>query len=395
MRKCHIGKAGWLLVSVLVLAGWLACPIPTRVVAQGEGDDATIPFPRVWTGYEAKTTIDPISYDCYEIYRLRIFHGDTFECSMMARKCHDSQNGLFVDYVSMFNSNVQGSVLNFQTDLGSRTGSSPSGYPAIFANVSGVAIPIHLYNASSFDMVTGSVSDEAGYPTFTNVITFRNIAMETYGHGLSEITLTMTQHYVANWTNLRVKTDVLVDLTNMQLYYPGNQSAVSPGTDYSLNLVYTVGLINYTAMKLGRDGFIAPANITATSIHYEINGTDAMDFSVADLTMTDNYTEVQGLNQIPDRHSTCYFDPQGTSGCNAVQIFSNLTYGVTTSIASDPVIDVTHDRVPAGWGSNSGGGGDEWIVPSIVAGSIAAAVTCVAFVVKRRKSRGVSAAVQE
>jgi nucleoside-diphosphate-sugar epimerase len=52
-----------------------------------------------------------------------------------------------------------------------------------------------------------------------------------------------------------------------------------------------------------------------------------------------------------------------------------------------------HDRVPAGWGSNLRDVGWEWIVPSIMAGSIA--VTGVAFVVKRRKSRGVSAAVQE
>jgi hypothetical protein len=118
-----------------------------------------------------------------------------------------------------------------------------------------------------------------------------------------------------------------------------------------------------------------------------------MEFSVADLTMTDNYTEVQGLTQIPDKHSTCYFDPQGTSGCNCMQIFSNLTYGVTTSIASDPVIDVTHDRVPAGWGTTTGGG--EWIIPVIVAGIIGVTVICVALVIMRRKSRRVSSSVQK
>jgi hypothetical protein len=200
-------------------------------------------------------------------------------------------------------------------------------------------------------MVTSNITYSGNVPTFTNTITFHDIQLETYNQNDSSVTLVFTQHFAANWTLLTIKTDVFANLTNLKLY-TSNQTEVPANTSFSLSLGYMVCLINQTSS--GRDTvFIPPSNITSNAIYFNVTGTGGMQYSLADMSLGDNYTELQGNTNVTSKTATVYFAPGWVSGGDCIQTFSNLTYNLTTGIESDPTIQVQHTRVPVNWGTTS------------------------------------------
>jgi hypothetical protein len=234
-------------------------------------------------------------------------------------------------------------------------------------------------------MVTSEITYMGDVPTFTNVITFHDIALQTYDNGASNITLMFTQHFIADWTELKVETETYADLTKMNLYY-SNGYAVPFNTTFSLNFNYMVCLINQTASDLlGHPVFILPTSVTQTSLNFTVKGIGDMPYSLAGITLADNYTEVQGAVQVPNKTASAYFEPGWASGCNCFQGFTNLTYGVTKAVISDPTINVHHTSVPIGWGWGSS---NNWVLPVAFVGGIASvAVVATVVVVRRRRRR--------
>jgi hypothetical protein len=272
-----------------------------------------------------------------------------FSFSFNVRKFFDISDGLVVEYEGLAFSYVSGSWLCFQFRLMSGTNWN---YPHIYINCSGDVIPIYLYNCSSFDMVTSNVTYVGDVPTFTNVITFHDIALQTYGHDdASSISLVFTQHFIADWTKLKIQTDTYADLTNMKLYY-SNGSAVPSNTKFSLNFDYNVNLFNQSA-NFGPDHGaveISPTSVTQTGLYFNVEGTEGIQYSLADMTLDDNYTELQGDTQIPNKTAIAYFSSISLFSLQKEQIcsqrFTDLTYNVTTAVTSDPTISVMHNQVP-------------------------------------------------
>jgi hypothetical protein len=320
-----------------------------------------------------------------------------FSFSFNVRKYFDIYNGLVAEYEGLAFSYVSGSWLCFEFRLMSGTNWN---YPHIYINCSGSIIPIHLYNCSSFDMVTSNVTYVGDVPTFTNVITFHDIALQTYDNGASNITLMFTQHFIADWTKFKIVTDTYADLTNMTLYY-SNQSAVTHNTKFSLNFDYNVNLFNQSA-NFGPDHGaveISPTSVTQTGLYFNVEGTEGIQYSLADMTLDDNYTEVQGATQIPNKTAIAYFSSLSLFSFQKEQIcsqrFTDLTYNVTTAVTGDPTISVMHNQVPwssSGGGTGTGGGGTGIPVINIV--GVATGVVIVILVslvlLKKKRVRGTS-----
>lgn len=272
-----------------------------------------------------------------------------FKFVFFVRRYTDISSGLTMEYQGNTFSNVSGNLINFQFTLTSGTNWV---YPHTYINCSGDIIPINLYDCSSFDMVTSNVTHVGNVPTFTNVITFHDIALQTYGNGASSITLVFTQHFKADWIKLTIETDTYADLSKMKLYY-SNGSAVSNNANFSLNLDYRVGVGSQT------EGEIFPTRVTETGLYYDVEGVGGMKYSLADVTLDDNYTEVQSNITIPNRTAIAYFSnssilsPQkGAKELICSQRFTDLTYNVTTAVRSDPTFDIMHTQIP--WSAPGG-----------------------------------------
>jgi hypothetical protein len=111
-----------------------------------------------------------------------------------------------------------------------------------------------------------------------------------------------------------------------------------------------VGLFNQTPTDQHGAVEILPTSINQTSLSFDVNGTEGMQYSLADITLADNYTEVQGATQVPNKTASAYFTMDLVSHRReCIQRFTNLTYGVTTAVISDPTINVHHTSVPNGW----------------------------------------------
>jgi hypothetical protein len=328
-------------------------------------------------------TVTPAPGEGYAIW-VGYPSGANFSFGFDVRRWNDTTNGLVFEYQGDARLYVPGTALDFQFTLMSGTNWN---YSHIYINCSGDIIPIYLYNCSSFDMVTSNVTYEGNVPTFTNVITFHDIALQTYDDNVtSSITLVFTQHFIADWTKFKIQTDTYADLTKMKLYY-SNQSAVQNNTKFSLSFDYRVGLGNMTPTDQYGSVEIPPTRVTQTSLYFDVNGTGGMQYSVADMTLDDNYTEVQDTKEIPNRTAIAYFSSISPLSHQKEQIFSqrftNLTYGVTKAIRSDPTISVMHSQIP--WSAP---------VPEINNVGVAIGATIVILVsivfLKKKKIRGTS-----
>lgn len=379
--------------SILVLcAGLLLLPFFGFASVRAIDEGQKVPAPKIDHGPIDRTDFPEL----IEGYKMSVNHGENFSAGFNVKELNDpginpfnnKPYGLSLSYQGNFRSRVSGAWLLFQFGLGCSLNTLPiQNHWSLYINCSDDVIPINLFNCSSFGMVTSNVTYVGNVPTFTNVITFHDIAMETYGHGASSISLVFTQHFMANWTKLTAKTETYADLTNMQLYY-SNGSAVPSNTKFSLNFDYLVGLIDDTdPNQQGNPVFIIP-RITQTTLFFDVNGTEGMQYSLADVTLADNYTEVQGSTQILNKTADVYFAPGWVVGSDCFQRFNDLTYGVTTAVISDPTINVHHTSVPIGW-SMSGNPINNWDAPHIafVVGIASAAVVATVVVVRRRRRR--------
>jgi len=238
-------------------------------------------------------------------------------------------------------------------------------------------------------MVTSNVTYVGNVPTFTNTITFNDIPLETFGLSSSSMAIVFTQHFIANWTLLAVKTDVYADLTNLKLY-TSNCSEVPANTSFSLDFNYWVGLWKQASENATGSWIpILASEITPTSVYFNINSTEG-NFSNADMSLGDTYDEFQGSTTVPGKNATAHFisvlNGQGQTMCNCIQIFSGLTYGLTTGIKSDPTIHVQHARVPMLVTPDSG-------IILVIVGIATVAVLVIALpVVYTRKKRALTSA---
>ena len=309
-------------------------------VSSAQDQDQKVPAPQIQT--ETKANGYRGAYD------LMVQHGPDFGGSWGVGEDSDPDNGLNVGWCGNIGFNVSGTPFMFQYSLSSFRKSLYSG---VYINCSDERIPIYLYNCSSFDMVTSNVTYVGNVPTFTNTITFHDIQLETYDQGDSSVTLVFTQHFTADWTLLTVKTDVFADLTHLKLY-KSNGTLVPVNMSFLLNFDYLVCLINQTSSGTGTV-FILPSEITPTAVYFNVNGAGGMQYSLADMTLGDVYDELQGNTQVAGKTATVYFTPGWEVGCTCIQTFSDLTYGLTIGIESDPTIHVQHTRVPVYWGTTS------------------------------------------
>jgi len=314
-----------------------------------------------------------------------------FTFSFDVRKYIDTTNGLVLEYQGQAFSYVSGSWLCFQFTLMSGTNWN---YPHIYINCSGSIIPINLYNCSSFDMVTSDITYMGDVPTFTNVITFHDIALQTYDNGASNITLMFTQHFIADWTKLTIKTETYANLTNMQLYY-SDGSPVPHNTKFSLNFDYNANLFNKSDPHPENASAMSPTIINDTTLSFDVTGTEGMQYTIADMTLSDNYTEVQGDTQILNKTAIAYFSSISLFSLQKEQIcsqrFTDLTYNVTTAVTSDPTISVMHSQVPfAGVPKDADSQSSQppgYIIYIIAIVAIIIVVTGSVFILKRRRAK--------
>jgi hypothetical protein len=345
-------------------------------VRVSSGQDQVVPAPQIQTSTQA-TGYPGGSYS------LMVQHGPYFTGSWAVGRDSDPDNGLNVRWQGNILSNVSAAIYMFQYTLLSCV---KSNYSWVHINCLGEIIPIYLYNCSSFDMVTSDITRSGGVPTFTNTITLNDIKLETHGHGDSSITLVFTQHFTADWTLLTIKTGVYADLTRLKLYM-SNGTEVPENTSFSLNLDYMVGLGTNQTSECNSWTPILPSEVTQNAIYYNVGRAGAMHYSLANMSLGDGYTELQGNTQVAGKTAATYFT-QGytwTLGCDCIQTFSNLTYGLTTGIESDPTIHVQHTRVPVYWGTASTSISSTEIV--LVAVTVAIAVSVAALAISRRHKR--------
>lgn len=235
---------------------------------------------------------------------------------------------------------------------------NPGNIPSsIWINCSYGVIPIWLYNATNFTFEAGNCTYIDGLPTIKNNVTFNNVALNTYGHGLSTFNLVINQEVVENWTEVKIKIGVYADLLNTKLYL-ANGSELPQGTQYSLNFQWGVDLSNFTAAQLL--GYPIGFNYVAsgTNLYFVQNDSQHTPLPVVNLRLGDSYTEIQGSNQEAVRTAEAEFISSNMTlgnsvgkgkvpGCLCYQSFSNLTYGLTTGVLSDPLLGVQHPRVQA------------------------------------------------
>ena len=263
-------------------------------------------------------------------------------------------------------SNIQYDIGNsqmcFETQLASSndggSGNFGVGQPnatssyAISIDCDGTIIPINLYNCAFFNESRTNVIYVGDLPEFNNTFTFHNVSLDTYGHGSSTVTISLTQQFIANWTEMTVKMDTDVDFSNMQLYSPITQQPISAGTQFSLTLVYTVDMSNFTASQEVGHAVNFQPTVTPTQIYYTGDNGFGYQYKMANMNFGDSYTEVQGNNQIPNQTPETYFQSQrpGVQGDGAAfvlcfQTFNGLTYGLTTGLNSDPTLTIPHKPV--------------------------------------------------
>jgi hypothetical protein len=301
---------------------------------------------------------------------------------------------------------------------------------AITINCDGAAIPINLQNCASFDESKTDVVYVGNLPTFNNTFTFHDVALDTYGHGSSTVTVKFVQQFIANWSEMTIKMGADLDFTNMQLYSPVTQQPISPGTPFTLSLCYYVDMSNYTeSQQVGHTVNFHPT-VTANQIYYTGDNGFGYQYSLANMNFGDSYTEIQGAHSIPNLTPQAYFQQQvpgnmnnggdnkkdnkvvpdnkttdsttdyQATGKNAVslmadqtsgqdsdscfvlcyQTFNGLTYGVTTGINSDPTIQINHNLV-------SKSSTLELIAIVAVIAAVAASVS-VTLIVRRRRHQG-------
>jgi hypothetical protein len=219
-------------------------------------------------------------------------------------------------------------------------------------------------------------------------VTFNNVALNTYGHGLSAFNLVINQEVVENWTEVKIKIGVYADLSNTKLYL-ANGSELPQGTQYSLNFQWGVDLSNFTAaQQLGYPigfNYVASGN----SLYFVQNDLQHTPLPLVNLRLGDSYTEIQGSNQEAARTAEAEFVSSNMTlgkgkvpGCMCYQSFSNLTYGLTTGILSDPLLGVQHPKAQAPSAMMSTGGIP---VPLIILG-VATTVAILGIVLyKKRK----------
>lgn len=354
----------------------LALASPMLVLAQG---GSSVPAPIVSANSDDKTSAT------FNQSAITVTHGPDFDSTWMAFRAYlpdnpsnPSQGG---DYLSEhFQGNVApilngtqfcltftlvSSAQTWDTSpsnpLGIYTNSSYGVPCGIWINSSYGQIPICLYNASSYTLKVGNVAYVNGLPTLTNNVTFNDIALETYGHGSSSINLVIDQEIIANWTTMKIKIGVYADLSNMHLYLPDG-SEIPQGTKFSLNFQWGVDLSNQTASNLAGYPIGFPYIVKGNSLYFLVNGTTQSQLSVANMSLGDSYVEMQGSAQSSNRTADVQFvnslitlgGSQGRGAvpsCNCFQSFTNLTYGLTTGVLSDPTITVNHAPVPPGWGT--------------------------------------------
>jgi len=263
---------------------------------------------------------------------------------------------------------------------------SPEGLqlPAMFISTAQYgSFPISFCNASSFKVQVGNVTYVNGLPTVTNTITFNDIALPTYGQGSSSVTLVISQTVIANWTNMIVSIGVYADLSNMKLYL-SDGTEIPPNTDFSFNLMY--GIDMNTPAPPGTPGPIdyPPSDITPTSVFFAVNGTTGTQLSIANMNFGGTYTDIQGSSQFAGETPIIYFQQSEapTWAVNCFQSFPNLTYGVTTTVESDPTITVQHNAVSAGGMTIN----NLILYAAIVGGVALVAVVGTVIFVRRRKT---------
>ncbi len=294
-------------------------------------------------------------------YGIWVSSGPGSGSNWQAVKGNGSAGSNFEGLYSNIGYDIENSSMLFETQLSSSTdgglgniGLNNGTYPyAISINCDGTTFPINLWNCAYFDESTSNITYVGDLPTFNNTFTFHNISLDTNGTGASSVTLTLTQQFIANWTMMTIKMDTGVDFTNMHLYSPVTGQEISPGTDFSLTLVYYVDMSNITESQLvGHVVNLQPTDITPTEIYYTANNGFGYQYNLANMNFADSYTEIQGTNQVANKAAAAYFEPmmQGVQGSGAFfvmcyQTFNNLTYGVTTGISSDPTIEVSHNAV--------------------------------------------------
>jgi len=372
---------------ILVLCAGLLLPFFGFASVRASDEDQKVPAPTIY--FNDPTSSNWSSLPTYiKGYSMAVMHGENFSFTVIAKEYNESEInplnnkplGRTLGWQGNARSYVSGTSLLFQFNLG--TNLNVQNQRHLYINCSDGIIPINLFNCSSFDMVTSSVTYLGDVPTWTNVITFHDIALETYGKGTSSINLVFTQNFTANWTKLTVKTETYADLTKVNLFH-SDGSPVPLNTPFSLNFNYGVCLISETdPSQQGNQVFIIPT-IAEKSIFFDVKGTEGMRYSIADVTLADNYVEVQGSAQVLNKTADVYFAPGWVMGSDCFQRFTDLTYGVTTAVRSDPTINAHHASVPIGWGNPA----NNWDFAHVafVGGIASVAVVATVVVVRRRR----------
>jgi len=312
-----------LLVAFLILS---FCGI-TSVRA-----DDLIPMPQV------RTERDVNGYD----YGMTIQQGSLQEAFGIGKFYNNPTQSMMTDWSGNIVSNESDTWYNFQYSLFSYEDNASQ----IFFNCSGRMIPAMFVNCGSFDMVTTNVTrDSNNVPIWTNTVDLNDIPVAVYGH-TSLINIVLKQHFYADWTTLTIKTDVFADLTNLKLYTSEDNEAPQ-GTPFSLSFYYFIAL--WSSHHTGDPNvLILPSQITPTEIVFESGGSR----SIADMSLADRYTEMEGTSQVSDKMAEAsfnyYFEGNSVQGhCTCNQVFNGLTYGKTTGIQSDPTIHIQHPRLSA------------------------------------------------
>ncbi|MGD6852210.1 MAG: hypothetical protein ACQCN6_09150 [Candidatus Bathyarchaeia archaeon] len=290
-------------------------------------------------------------------YGMSLLQGSQVHLNLCVRNMSDSTFNSTDWQLNLF-SNLNGSEYVYQVGLISmHPASGLQGSPSskVYITCLGNTIPIYFYDCSSFDMETTDITYVDDVPVFSNTITFHDIEVDTYGHGDSSVTLSFTQTFIANWTEFKIKSIVSADLSNLKLYTSGG-SEIPHGSDFALNFNYAVALFNQTQVNLqgnvtNIEGqpkcVLEPTDISPTNAYYIIPGVANLNYTLANIGLADNYIETLGATQTNKVASARFYIDPGFESANMLETFSNLTYGSTTSILSDPIVTITHEKVAA------------------------------------------------
>jgi hypothetical protein len=253
--------------------------------------------------------------------------------------------GLYTNIQANTGNNLTTLVLQFASPY---DGKPVDGVYSLYVDCAGIKIPVNLCNCTSFDESTSNVTYVGDLPTFTNTFTFHDIAIDTHGHGPSNVTLTFAQQFVADWNEMTITMGTIVDLSNTSLFFQ-NGTELKPGAQYSFTLAYSAELTNNTESQiLGVTYDIEPSEITGNGIFFWGNNSIGSLYNITDFTLGNTFTEEQGTKLISNRTSDTQISTvQGSPGvtsyyCWCSQMFDNLTYGVTTAIDSNQTIESFH-----------------------------------------------------